>query len=417
MKKLGRPFWRLYASSATSNLADGMGRTALPLLAASYTRSPVAVAGLFTFAFLPWLLFALPSGALVDRVDRRHAMSAANALRALAMGALAVLVFMHDGNIALLYVVSFVLGLAETVYDSATRALLPQVVSADRLDTANSLLTVEETLGQTFLGAPVGSALFALAAAVPIVLNAGGFVIAALLVLTLRGNYRPVRPEEPTSIRHDIADGVRWLVAHRFLRELTLISAATAFVQTMATGVLVLYVLEVLHLPSGDFGYVLLVAGIGAIVGGVSTPKLAEWFGRGVLLTVGSFVAAVSTGLMAMTGNGFVGAALFAAAGAGVMVWNVLTMSLRQSLIPHELFGRVQGAYRTLVWGAIPLGALVGGALASAFGIRAVFAIAGAGMFVLAGVLGVLVRVHRDVLADHPVGPEDVEAVYDEVIR
>jgi MFS family permease len=193
VKSLGRPFWRLYCSSATSNLADGIGRTALPLIAASYTRSPVAVAGLFTFAFLPWLLFALPSGALVDRVDRRYAMSAANTLRALAMGALAILVFAHDSTIALLYVVSFLLGIAETVYDSATRALLPQVVSKDRLDTANSLLTVEETLGQTFLGAPVGSALFALAAAVPIMLNAGGFVIAAVLVLTLRGNYRPAR--------------------------------------------------------------------------------------------------------------------------------------------------------------------------------------------------------------------------------
>jgi Na+/melibiose symporter-like transporter len=318
------------------------------------------------------------------------------------MGTLAVLVFAHAGNIALLYVVSFALGIAETVYDSATRALLPQVVSADRLDTANSLLTVEETLGQTFLGAPIGSALFALAAAIPIVLNAGGFVIAALLVLTLRGNYRAVRAEEPTSIRHDIADGVRWLVAHRFLRDLTLISAATACVQTMASGLLVLYVLEVLRLPSGDFGYVLIAAGAGALIGGISTPKLAQRFGRPVMLTVGSFVAAVPMGLMALTRNGFVGAALFATAGAGVMVWNVLTMSLRQSLIPHELFGRVQGAYRTLVWGAMPLGALAGGALASAFGIRAVFAIVGAGLFVLAAVLGVIVRIHRDALTTDP---------------
>jgi hypothetical protein len=102
---------------------------------------------------------------------------------------------------------------------------------------------------------------------------------------------------------------------------------------------------------------------------------------------------------------------LFAAAGAGVMVWNVLTMSLRQSLIPHELFGRVQGAYRTLVWGAIPLGALAGGALASVFGIRAVFASTGAGLFGLAAVLGVIVRIHRDVLAADPAPAVDIEEV------
>src|SRR3954470_16691559 len=117
MMALDRKFWRLYVSSATSNLADGIGRTALPLLAASYTRDPVLVSGLTSFAFLPWLLFALPSGALVDRVDRRYAMSAANALRALALGALAVLTALGSGSVVVLYVVAFLLGTAETVYD------------------------------------------------------------------------------------------------------------------------------------------------------------------------------------------------------------------------------------------------------------------------------------------------------------
>src|SRR5947209_11438917 len=125
---LNRKFWRLYASSATSNLADGVGRTALPLLAASYTRSPVLISGLITFAFLPWLLFALPSGALVDRLDRRYAMAGANLIRAASTAALAVVVLTHTVSIAIIYVVAFALGLAETVYDSASRAILPQVV-------------------------------------------------------------------------------------------------------------------------------------------------------------------------------------------------------------------------------------------------------------------------------------------------
>ena len=127
MKGLGARFWRLYASSATSNLADGIGRTALPLLAASYTRDPVLVAGLTTFTFLPWLLFALVSGALVDRMDRRYAMSAANAVRALSLGTLALLSALAAGSITVLYVVAFVLGTAETVYDSATRALADEL--------------------------------------------------------------------------------------------------------------------------------------------------------------------------------------------------------------------------------------------------------------------------------------------------
>lgn len=398
MSALGARFWRMYASSATSNLADGVGKTAVPLIAATFTRNPLAISGLVTFAFLPWLLFALPSGVLVDRVDRRYAMSAANALRAASMAVLAVLVSTGHGGMVALYVISFLLGLAETVYDSSTRALLPQVVGNEQLDRANGLLTVEETLGQTFLGGPAGSALFAVAASLPLLFNASGFVVAAVLVLTLRGHFRPERATAPASVRRDIAEGVRWLARHPLLRGLTLISAATALVQTMATGVLVLYVLEVLRLPSGDFGYVLLAAGIGALIGGVSTPRLVSWFGRGPVLTVGAVVTGAPALLMALTRNGYVGAILFAVTSAGVMTWNVITMSLRQALIPQEMFGRVQGAYRTLVWGAIPVGALVGGALAGAIGVRPVFAVVGIALLLCSGWLGLLTHRHRSEL-------------------
>jgi predicted MFS family arabinose efflux permease len=405
MTSLDRRFWRLYASSATSNLADGIGRTALPLLAASYTRSPVLIAGLVTFAFLPWLFFALPSGALVDRLDRRYAMAGANAMRALSTGTLAVLVLTGAAGIVIVYAVAFALGIAETVYDSASRAILPQVVDSRDLDRANSLLTVEETLGQTFLGAPVGSALFVLAASLPLMLNAGGFAIAAALVLTLRGSFRPKRPERPTSVRADIADGVRWLTRHRFLRGLTAISAATALCQTMATSLFVLYVLDVARLPAGDFGVVLLIAGIGGLIGGLATPPLTRRYGRGAMLVSGAVLSAVATGAMGLTRNGILGAALFAASAAGVMVWNVLTMSLRQALIPQHLFGRVQGAYRTLVWGAMPVGALLGGLLASAVGVRVVFAVSGVGLLACAAWLADLVRRHRAALVDGPAVP------------
>jgi MFS family permease len=395
-------FWRLYASSATSNLADGIGRTALPLLAATYTRNPVLISGMVSFAFLPWLLFALPSGALVDRVDRRYAMAAANAARALAMGALGILVLAHAASIVVLYAVAFVLGVAETVYDCATRAILPQVVGNHELDRANSLLTVEETLGQTFLGAPVGSALFAAALALPLFLNASGFAVAALLLLALRGSFRATRISAPTSIRTDIADGVRWLHRHAFLRGLTLISAGTCFAQNLANGVLVLYVLEVLHLPAGDFGIVLFVAGIGALLGGISANALARRFGRGPVLVAGAVVSGAAPVAMGFTSNGFVGATLFSVAAFGVMLWNVITMSLRQALIPHALFGRVQGAYRTVVWGAIPLGAVVGGVLAHVFGLSAVFVIAGVAMLAMAAILARVVSTHRDQLVVLP---------------
>lgn len=399
MTSLGPGFWRMYSATATSNLADGIGRTALPLAAAAYTRNPVAVSGLVSFAFLPWLLLALPSGALVDRVDRRFAMAAANVVRALASVALATLVLLHAGSIAVLYVVAFALGAAETVYDSAVRALLPHVVQRADLDHANSLLTVEETLGQTFVGAPLGSALFAVAIALPFVLNSIGFLLAVVLILSLRGNYRPQRGGR-TSLRTDIVEGVRWLRGHELLRGLTAISGATSFAQSMTTGVFVLYVLEVLRLPAGDFGYVLLAVGGGAIIGGLATPVLARWLGRELVLTCGAAFSAVMVGAMAFTRNGVLASVLFAGSAAGVMTWNVLTMSLRQSLIPHALFGRVQGAYRTVVWGAIPLGSLAGGALASLIGVRWVFAVAGAVLALFSVRLGLLLYRNRDRVRD-----------------
>jgi MFS family permease len=158
----------------------------------------------------------------------------------------------------------------------------------------------------------------------------------------------------------------------------------------------------VLRLPACDFGLFLLLAGVGALAGSFATPPLTRRVGRAVMLTAGSVVAAAAIGLMAFTRNGYVAAALFAVASAGIMVWNVLTMSLRQVLIPSELFGRVQGAYRTLVWGGIPLGSVTGGLLAGWLGIRWAFLIAGAIMLVLAVLLGQLLRRHPDELADHP---------------
>jgi MFS family permease len=406
MRGLGSRFWRLYASSATSNLADGIGRTALPLLAASYTRDPVLVAGLASFAFLPWLLFAMVAGALVDRVDRRHAMSAANAVRALSLGVLAVLVALGDGSVLALYVVAFLLGTAETVYDSATRALLPQVVGRGDLDRANSLLTTEESLGQLFLGSPLGSALFALAVALPVAVNSVGFAVAALLILTVGGVRRPERTTASTTVRADIREGVRWLWHHPLLRGFTLVSGATCLANSMINGVLVLYALEVLHLPSSHFGFFVLSAGVGALLGGLATPFVGRALGRVRALTLGATVSALATGAMGLVDNGYVAAALSAVMAAGVMVWNVLTMSLRQLLIPEHMFGRVQGAYRTVVWGAIPVGALAGGAVADVLGVPAVFLVSGAALLLMAGVLWLLLHAHAAELTDEALGEE-----------
>lgn len=395
---LGPSFWRLLVSSATSNLADGIGRTALPLLAASFTRDPLLISGLVTLAFLPWLLFALVSGVLVDRVDRRKAMAAANMFRALVVAALGIAVITDIAGIPALYAAAFLLGVAETVYDSAARAMLPSVVRRDQLDAGNSLLSTEETVGQTFLGAPIGAFLFALFAAAPLLTNAVGFTIAAVLILTVRGTFRQARPDRST-IRADIRAGLGWLRAHELLRGLMLVSTAIVGVASMADAVFVLYVLEDLGVPEAGFGLFLVAAGVGGLLGGA----LAGWVGRRLGRTWAMVLADALGGAafiaMGLTGQPLAGAILFGAFGVSVMVWNVQSMSVRQALIPTELFGRVQGAWRTLVWGAIPVGSLLGGLLASLTSVRTVFVLSGGlQLAISAGVWWVLHR-HRDQLS------------------
>jgi len=385
---LGRSFWRLLAASTSSNLADGVTRVALPLLAATLTRDPVAVAALTALAFLPWLLFALPAGALVDRSDRPRAMAVANTVRALAFGLLAAAVLTGTAGLPVLYAVAFTIGVAETVYDSAARAVLPQVVTRDQLDRGNGLLTTGESAGEGFAGAPLGSALFALAAAAPFVTNAVVYALAVVLVLTIAGTSRPVRTAvAPTTVRRDVADGVRWLWAHRLLRGLTAVSGVTSLLAALTSGVLVLLALETLRVTEAGFGLLLTASAVGAVAGGLTAAPLARRIGRTATLVLG----AVS--------DPWVAGVLLAVDSAAVMLWNVLTMSLRQALIPEELFGRVQGAYRTVVWGAIPVGALLGGWLAAATTVPTVFLVAGTGQVLVSGWLWRLLRAHRGEVA------------------
>jgi MFS family permease len=398
MRGLGSSFWRLFISSATSNLADGVGRIALPLLAATLTRDPLLISALTAFAFLPWLLFALVSGALVDRIDRRRAMAAANLLRAMVIGGLAGAVLADVASIALLYAVAFAVGVAETIYDSAARAALPQVVRLDQLEAGNSLIATGQVIGESFLGAPVGSFLFAAMAAAPLFTNAAGFAAAAVLVLTIRGSLRPVRTEM-TSIRTDIREGLGWIWKHHFLRGLTLLTAATAVGLYMTVAVQVLYVLQTLRLSEAAYGLIMVASGGGAILGGLTAPWISARLGRPVSLVGAVALSAVATMALGLTSEPLLASALFGLAALAGTVWDVLSLSLRQALIPTELFGRAQGSYRTVVWGAFPLGALAGGALATATSVPTVFMIAGSANLLIAAGVWLLVRTHREEIA------------------
>jgi MFS family permease len=399
--QLDRSFWKLFTASAAATVADGISKVSLPLLAVSLTSNPVLISGLTAFAFLPWLLFGLPGGALVDRLDRRQAMSTVNIMRAVLLGVIILLLVAGVEHILALYAAAFALGLCQVVYDSAARAILPQVVDRRNLDKANSWLTVEETVGQSFVGPPVGAALFGWFRALPFIGSLIGFALAAVLVLAVPGRFRAARTgTEPTTLREDIGEGLRWLWRHPMLRGLTILSGLIAGLLSMATSLNVLYALNTLHLRPSMYGILFIALGIGGLAGSAAVGPLTSRLGRPRMIVIAAAVAPVTCVLLGTVTNLWAAGVWFFGMAAGVTMWNVLTMSLRQAMIPAELLGRVLSANRVVLWGGIPLGALAGGALAGWTSVSTAFAVSGLAQLVIVIMIYRLTNRHQHLIVD-----------------
>ncbi|MGI8791723.1 MAG: MFS transporter [Acidimicrobiales bacterium] len=335
--KLGPSFTKLLVSSASSNLADGLIRTSVPLLAATFTRDPLVVSLVSASAFLPWLLFALPSGAFVDRIDRRSAIVAAGALRALLVGTCALAVLADAINIRLLSLLVFALGAIETVYESAARALLPALVPPDGIDAGNGRLGAAEMGGESFIGPPVAGVLFALAMSSPFLFGVGGYALAAVIITGLPRSH-DANNDEAEPLVERITEGLRWLRNDPAILGLTICGGVLALTSAGVGAVFVLFALEVLDLDATGFGILLAVAAVGGVIGSLIAARVvAKWGRRKTLL--GSLVL----GGFAFAGLGLVSdpvpAAAFYVLGSGtVAIWNTVTMSVRQTLIPARLF-------------------------------------------------------------------------------
>ncbi|MEU3626117.1 MFS transporter [Amycolatopsis coloradensis] len=391
----------LLASSAASNLGDGIGKVAFPLLAVTLTRDPLLIAGLSATQFLPWLLFALPAGALLDRIDRRRAMILANAARAVVVGGMAVLVAAGGVTIWVVYAAALLIGVAEVVADSAANVLIPAVVGKGSLDSANSKLQACEIVGQTFLGGPVGSTTFALFATFPFLLNSVGFAIAAAVLIGLTGSYR-ARPstasESPsTDLRAELAEGFRWLKGNRLVLRLVVVAGLISLVSELAQAQLVLYAIEYLRLSEAAFGLFAFVGGIGGLLGAAIAPRLVKASSRRTVLLGGTACCGLAFTGMGLTSSPVAGAALFGLFAAAVVAVNIVLGTARHTLVPGELLGRVLGVWRTVVWGAIPVGALLGGVLTHALGSPArTFLTSGLLLFGVAGFAFIALRPGSD---------------------
>ena len=364
---LGGNYWKLWSASVISNLGDGVAQIAYPWLASLLTRNPALIAGVALAQRLPWLVFSLHAGVIVDRGDRRQLMVAMNTLRFGVTVVVAIAVAADVMVIPALYVAALALGAAEVIYDNSSQTILPRIVSKDRLERANGNMWGAEMVMNQFVGPPLGGFLIALAIAVPFAVDAVTFGVSALLIALIGGTFRTAAaadaPTERRPMRVDIAEGLRWLWSHKLIRRLAILLGIMNGISMAMFAIEVLFAQEILGLDARGFGFLATASALGGIAGSQLAPNITKRIGPGPSLYSTLLGGAVTGTVIGLTSNAFLVGAMLALFMFTAVVWNVITVSLRQSVIPDHLLGRVNSVYRLFGWGSMPIGAAIGGAL------------------------------------------------------
>jgi MFS family permease len=374
---LGSRFAKLWTASTTSALGSGLATIAAPLFVAAHTRSPLIVSATFGVSWLPWLLFALPGGVLVDRLDRRRVMVTIDWARVVAMAVLATALLAGRASIALLDGVLFIINTGEVVFRSASQAMTPSVVPRARLERANGWLVGGTTIMQQMIAGPLGGFLFAVTAAVPFVVNAGTYAASAVLVGLVPGTYRALRPKaDPGSsqlrqARAELAEGFRWLARQRVLRTMTVLIGLLNLTLTAATAVLVLLAKERLHLGAVGYGTLFTCEAVGALLGSACGDWLIKRVTATWTIRIGLLVEAGLHLVLATSRSAYLVGAMLFAFGIHAALWTIVANSLRQRLTPPEMLGRVASTSLFIAAGGNCVGAMLGGVIAARFGITA----------------------------------------------
>ena len=379
---LGHDFSRIWSASLITNLVDGVLRLAAPLLAVSLTEDPILIGALSALGLLPWLFFAIPIGALVDRVDRRKALVIGNSLRAVIALFIAFAVSQDFINIWLLLISVFFFGICEVLVDTTSQAVLPQILDKSNYERGNSRLQISEVIVSQFAGAPLSGLLYAVSIALPFFFSTTGFILAGLLILLFPFERAiNVRKEGDAGqaklgLKGDIKFALNYLYQDKQIFSIVVITTLLGFFYSLSNAIAPLFILKELNVSPALFGVVLAIQGIGALVGSIAAPMVSKYLGRGKALAINVFFASLLVIFIGLSPNAYFFVAVSVLIGFTISVWNILLMSLYQSIIPPELYGRIHGARRTIVWGLMPIGALLGGVIARG-GLRLPFLIGG----------------------------------------
>lgn len=390
-RPLGPDYRRLFGSAVAANLGDGLMTVAVVWLASALTRDAAVIAAIGLASRLPWLVFALPAGVIADRFDRRRLVAWMDLVRCVSIGSFGLVVLRYQDGVSTpedlaagaappasatalllgLVVLALLVGFAEVLRDNTAQTLMPSVVAKDQLERANGRMWGAEMTVNEFVGPPLAGVMLAVALALPFLANAGLLALSAVLVFALAGDFRPAAdPAAGTdraggiAWRKEIAEGFHWLWRHRLLRALALLLGAMNLLSSMSFAAYVLFVQDVLGLYEGwQFGLVTTGFAAGAVIGSLTADRISGRLTPGTALLVAIGGGAVGTAAMGLAGSPVAFWVAGAFAGSLMVVWNVITVSLRQRLIPDHLLGRVNSVYRFFGWGTISIGTLLGGLL------------------------------------------------------
>jgi MFS family permease len=370
--RLGRSFRWLLSATVINNIGDGIAISAGPLLVASQTRDPFLVSMALLSQYLPVLIFGILGGAIADRIDRRRMVVAVDLGRAVVLSVLVITIVSGHVDIAVVLATLFVLGTAETFADSASSALLPGLVDRDDLGIANARLQGAFLVTNQLVAPPIGAFLFAAGMALPFATNAACFALGAVLISRVAASASHELREQ-SSLRAEMVEGIRWLLAHPPMRTLALTIFTFNVTFGAAWSVLVLYATERLGMDEVGFGLLTTASAIGGIIGVVSYGRLERRLSLANLMRIGLLIETGTHLVLALTTLPAVALATFVVFGAHEFVWGTTSTVVRQRAVPDELLGRVGGVYRVAIMGGLVIGTPIGGLLARTFGITAPF--------------------------------------------
>ena len=385
--KLGASYWKLWSATAISNLGDGIAAVAYPWLASAVTRSPFLIALSVVVSRLPWLVFTLFAGVLTDRFNRKRIVVAMNIFNGLLTLVVATFVYIEreslpslneltsitdlETNYSLYFVIlitAFLFGLAEVLRDNTAQTMMPAVVQEKDLEKANGRMWSAESLTNSFIGPPLGSFIVSIAIFLPFFVDAVTFFIAAALIAVMKPTVKSFKPEEKSgkiNFRAEIKEGFRWLWQHELLRPMAIILGLVNGIAALSGAIFILFAQEVLETTVFIFAVLGTAAAVGGILGGLLGPKVSAKIGRGRSLALALFTMPLMALLIGLSSLWYLVWIFVALETFTAVLWNVVTVSLRQSLIPSHLLGRVNSVYRFFAWGTIPIGTLLGGTLVS----------------------------------------------------